>query len=146
MCGIAGAWAEHRAPAERGVRAMVAAQAHRGPDDEGFHAPAVPHGSLALGHRRLSIQDLSPAGHQPMEDPETGNWIVFNGEIYNYPELREELRSQGAAFRSHCDTEAILHAYRRWGPDAFRRLHGMFALGLFDNREKRLVLARDALG
>src|SRR4051794_6013927 len=110
MCGIAGVWAGDRGYAERGARAMVAAQVHRGPDDAGLKVLEAPHGTLAMGHRRLSIQDLSPAGHQPMENPETGDWIVFNGEIYNYPELREELRSSGAVFRSHCDTEVILHA------------------------------------
>src|SRR4051794_25476658 len=141
MCGIAGVWSGVRSEAEAGARAMVAAQRHRGPDDEGFLAFDVPHGALALGHCRLSIQDLSPAGHQPMEDQEAGNWIVFNGEIYNFLELRAELVSLGAVFRSRCDTEVILHAYRHWGTCAFDRLHGMFALGLFDRREKRLILA-----
>ena len=79
----------------------------------------------------MAIQDLSPAGHQPMANPETGDWIVFNGEIYNYRALRAELESAGARFRSRCDTEVILHAFARWGTAAFDRLEGMFALALF---------------
>ena len=146
MCGIAGCWTPAKAFAEASVKAMLAAQTHRGPDDEGLVALPLDRGSMVFGHRRLSIQDLSPAGHQPMENPETGDWIVFNGEIYNYPELRNELEGAGSRFRSRCDTEVILHAFARWGTEAFNRLHGMFALGLFDKRRQRLVLARDPLG
>ncbi|SIO55263.1 asparagine synthase (glutamine-hydrolysing) [Singulisphaera sp. GP187] len=146
MCGIAGVWASDGRTAEAAVRAMTATQTHRGPDDQGVMTFNVPSGHLALGHRRLSIQDLSPLGHQPMENPETGDWIVFNGEIYNYPDLRAELVSGGARLRSRCDTEAILHAFARWGTGAFDRLEGMFALGLYVARERRLLLARDPLG
>lgn len=146
MCGIAGIWASDRRAVEEGIRAMLRAQSHRGPDDEGSLLRHLPAGFLGLGHRRLSIQDLSPAGHQPMENPETGDWIVFNGEIYNYPELRCELEAAGAIFRSNCDTEVILHAFARWGVETFNRLHGMFALGLWSSRQQQLVMARDPLG
>ncbi|MBV9124904.1 MAG: asparagine synthase (glutamine-hydrolyzing), partial [Planctomycetes bacterium] len=132
--------------AEAGVRAMMAAQAHRGPDDAGLKTLTLADGSLVLGHRRLSILDLSPAGHQPMENPETGDWVVFNGEIYNYPELRADLEKLGARFRSRCDTEVILHAYAHWGPAAFDRLFGMFAIGLFVQQTRQLILARDPVG
>lgn len=146
MCGIAGVLCADRPLAERAVRAMNRAQARRGPDDEGVELLRAPAGTLALGHRRLSILDLSPAGHQPMRNPATGDWIVYNGEVYNYPELRRELEGTGAEFRSHCDTEAILHAYARWGEACFERLEGMFAIALYDARAQRLVLARDPLG
>ncbi len=125
---------------------MTAALTHRGPDDEGIEVLSVPFGYLGLGQRRLAIQDLSPAGHQPMINPATGNWVNYNGEIYNYPALRGELQAAGVEFRSRCDTEVILHAYARWGTDAFDRLHGMFAIMLFDVRAGQLVLARDPLG
>ena len=146
MCGIAGIFHPQQALAESGVAAMTAAQTHRGPDDEGLEIFPVPGGFLALGQRRLAILDLSPAGHQPMTHPDTGNWIVFNGEIYNFPALRRELEAAGARFRSHCDTEVILHAYARWGTAGFDRLHGMFALALYDRTRQCLILARDPLG
>lgn len=146
MCGISGIFHPQQALAESGVAAMTAAQTHRGPDDEGIETLMVPGGFLALGQRRLAILDLSPAGHQPMIHPETGNWIVFNGEIYNFPVLRRELEAVGARFHSHCDTEVILHAYARWGADCFDRLHGMFALALYDRARQRLILTRDPLG
>jgi asparagine synthase (glutamine-hydrolysing) len=125
---------------------MTAALTHRGPDDEGIEVLATPFGFLGLGQRRLAIQDLSPAGHQPMVNPETGDWVNYNGEIYNYPDLQAELVATGVSFRSRCDTEVILHAYTRWGLDAFERLHGMFAVVLFDARAGQLVLARDPQG
>lgn len=146
MCGIAGIFHPQRELAEFGVTAMTAAQTHRGPDDEGIETFAVPGGSLALGQRRLAILDLSPAGHQPMTHLDTGDWIIFNGEIYNYPALRRELEASGARFRSRCDTEVILHAYARWGTDCFDRLYGMFAIALYDRAQQRLILARDPLG
>lgn len=146
MCGIAGIWGPNRGAGETALAAMLAAQSQRGPDDEGRKTLDLPAGSLVLGHRRLSILDLSPAGHQPMENPERGDWIVFNGEIYNFLELREELAATGVQFRSRCDTEVILQAYARWGTDAFNRLAGMFALGLYDRAANRLVLARDPIG
>jgi asparagine synthase (glutamine-hydrolysing) len=100
-------------------------------------------GNVVLGNTRLAIIDTSAAGHQPMHDPETGNWITYNGETYNFKELRREL---GGEWASNTDTEVVLRAYRRWGADAFRRLRGMFALAIWDNQRKRLILARDPLG
>lgn len=126
---------------------MCGRMRHRGPDDEGVYSPSVRGGnSLCLGHRRLSILDLSPAGHQPMIDPGNGNVIVFNGEIYNYPELRRELESAGVSFLTRSDTEVILKAYARWGARCWERLQGMFACALFDAARNRLVLVRDPLG
>lgn len=145
MCGIAGVFL-NRSEVDNVVGAMTRAMVHRGPDDQGIECFSTPGGWLGLGHRRLSILDLSAAGHQPMRHVETGNWVVFNGEIYNYPQLRSELEAAGAYFHSHCDTEVILHAYARWGTDCFARLHGMFAIGLYDQAGKRLLLARDPLG
>lgn len=118
---------------------------HRGgPDDSGFyHDPEFP---LSLGHRRLSIIDLTSAGHQPMYDPESQLWIVFNGEIFNFPELKAELESLGHHFVSHSDTEVILKAYSAWGVDAFRRFNGMFAFALLDRPRAQLLLVRDHAG
>jgi asparagine synthase (glutamine-hydrolysing) len=101
---------------------------------------------LQLGHRRLSILDVSAAGHQPMSTPDGGVWIVFNGEIYNYVELREELAGAGAAFQTSCDTEVLLAAYAKWGPDCLHRLDGMFAFILYDVRSRLVFAARDRFG
>lgn len=120
------------------------AQAHRGPDDAG--AWFSPDGRMALGHRRLSIIDLSPAGHQPMGTEDGRLQIVFNGEIYNFRALRRELEERGFAFRSNSDTEVILHGYRAWGVRVFDKLRGMFALGLWDVEARELLLVRDPLG
>jgi asparagine synthase (glutamine-hydrolysing) len=139
-------WGPDRRRADAAVRAMTAALVHRGPDDEGIDVIPAPFGHVAFGQRRLAIQDLSAAGHQPMTDPATGNWVNYNGEIYNYPALRDELAAGGVTFRSRCDTEVILHAYAKWGTAAFSRLHGMFAVTFFDAVTNRLILARDQLG
>jgi asparagine synthase (glutamine-hydrolysing) len=120
--------------------------AHRGPDDSGTVLLSAAGQEIGFAHTRLSIIDLSPLGHQPMHDPLTGNWIVFNGEIYNFRQLRQELESAGAHFRSHSDTEVVLAAYRTWGEDCLSRLEGMFAFALWDAPRKRLLLARDPLG
>jgi asparagine synthase (glutamine-hydrolysing) len=121
---------------------------HRGPDDSGMKiidlGPEA--GEVGLAHTRLSIIDLSPLGHQPMQDPETGNWLVYNGEIYNFRELRSELGTKGVAFRSQSDTEVILAAYRVWGEGCLDRLRGMFAFGLWDDARGQLLLARDPMG
>jgi len=122
------------------------AQVHRGPDGAGLEVFEVPGGSLALGHRRLSILDLSEAGRQPMTHPETGDWISYNGEIYNFPELRRQFEAEGVELRSHCDTEIILHAYAKWGNACFAKLRGMFAIAIHDRQRHRLVLARDPMG
>ncbi|MGH7751917.1 MAG: asparagine synthase (glutamine-hydrolyzing), partial [Gemmatimonadales bacterium] len=121
---------------------------HRGPDDEGLEVlPAgdTPHG-LGLGVRRLAILDLSPAGRQPMRDPVTGNWIVHNGEVYNFRELRGELEAAGHQFHSHSDTEVLLHSYAAWGLNCVTRWRGMFATAIWDAHLRRLVLFRDRLG
>ncbi|MFV2033135.1 MAG: N-acetylglutaminylglutamine amidotransferase [Gammaproteobacteria bacterium] len=124
------------------ARSMSAKVAKRGPDDRGEWFDD----SLMLGHRRLSIIDLSPLGHQPMHDVTRRYTIVFNGTIYNYPELREQLIADGYRFRSHSDTEVILNAYACWGDQAVEKLHGMFAFAIWDSQEKQLFLARDRLG
>lgn len=114
----------------------------RGPDDEGYWSDE----HLALGFRRLAVLDLSAAGHQPMESAD-GRWVlVFNGEVYNYRELRTELRSDGIQFHSDSDTEVVLNGLIRWGPRALRRFNGMFALGLYDRETRSLLLARDPMG
>jgi asparagine synthase (glutamine-hydrolysing) len=174
MCGIAGFCAKSGAVVDvdslaRAVRAIR----HRGPDDEGFvlldtiagtaaiaggpdsdpalHLPAVTSvargaWSVGLGHRRLSIIDLSPAGHQPMRSDDGLCWITFNGEIYNYLELRGELEALGAVFHSSSDTEVLLAAYRHWGEGMLPRLEGMFAFAIADLATRSLFLARDPLG
>jgi len=123
---------------------MVASLRHRGPDDSGTWLS--PDGRVGLGHTRLSIIDLSLAGHQPMSDAGQKLWIVFNGEIYNFQEIRKELEDLGCAFSSHTDTEVILEAYKQWGLDCLRRFNGMFAFALYDQPQRRLVLARDRIG
>ncbi|HUI06847.1 MAG TPA: asparagine synthase (glutamine-hydrolyzing) [Verrucomicrobiae bacterium] len=141
MCGILGLI--RRQPiAEPLFRRALNTMAHRGPDDDG-----VEHlGDVWLGHRRLSILDLSAHGHQPMTDPSRRFWIVFNGEIYNFLEVRRELEQKGFRFVSDCDTEVILRAYEVWGEECLERLNGMFAFAIWDEREKVLFAARDRLG
>lgn len=123
---------------------MCRAIAHRGPDDTG--AWFDPAGPAALGHLRLSIIDLSPLGHQPMSNEDGTVWIAFNGEIYNYQELRADLVARGHVFRSQSDTEVLVHLYEERGPDFVRDLNGMFAISLWDMRQRRLLLARDHAG
>ncbi len=144
MCGIAGKlyFDPQRSVEEPLLRRMCAALAHRGPDDEGIYA----RGPVGLGHRRLSIIDLSPAGHQPMPNDDGSVWIVFNGEIYNFLELRRGLEREGVAFRSRCDTEVLLRLYEARGPECLRELRGMFAFAIWDARERLLFMARDRLG
>ncbi|MBI5450730.1 MAG: asparagine synthase (glutamine-hydrolyzing) [Gammaproteobacteria bacterium] len=120
------------------------AMAHRGPDDAGLWWSAD--NQICLGHRRLAIIDLSPAGHQPMQDAAGSFTIVFNGEIYNYRELRRELIAMGHTFCSHSDTEVILAAYREWGVDCLTRLNGVFAFALYDISQQTLFIARDRAG
>jgi asparagine synthase (glutamine-hydrolysing) len=124
---------------------MAEAEAHRGPDDSGFFRSEGTPGA-ALGFRRLAIMDLSMDGHQPMIDPRERNAVVFNGEIYNYGQLREQLAAEGCEFRSRGDTEVLLKAYARWGTDALGRLRGMFAFAIYDPRRREVLLARDRLG
>lgn len=143
MCGIFGALGVHD-PGPARWHAMARAMAHRGPDDRGLRVFADP--ALVLGHLRLSILDLSPLGHQPMCSADGGCWIVFNGEIYNFREIRRELETRGHAFRSESDTEVILAAYREWGLEAITRLRGMFAFALWDAQARVLHLCRDRFG
>lgn len=144
MCGITGI-ASRTAISDRGwVVVGRDALRHRGPDDAGEWWS--PDGCVGLGHRRLAIIDLSLAGHQPMQDATGELCIVFNGEIYNFIDLRQELAAKGHAFRSRSDTEVILAAYREWGVDCLSRLNGMFAFSLYDRRQRQLFLARDRAG
>jgi len=146
MCGIVGIVARDTEIPPGILEEATQLLAHRGPDDSGTLLLKQSPFQIALGHRRLSILDLSPLGHQPMEDPVTGNWIVYNGEIYNFRELRRELEQEGVEFKSHCDTEVILAAYREWGEASLTRLNGMFAFALWDAPKKQLLLARDPMG
>src|SRR5216684_3996127 len=148
MCGIFGILSREGDVSRDVLARAQKCLAHRGPDDSGavvIDGSVVP-SQLGFAHTRLSIIDLSPLGHQPMQDPVTGSWIVFNGEIYNFRELRTELEAAGVEFRSHSDTEVILAAYRVWGESCLLRLGGMFAFALWDAPRKRLVLARDPMG
>src|SRR5216117_1175959 len=143
MCGITGQFnfQRHEPVQRETIVRMARSIAHRGPDDEGFYIA----GPVGLGFRRLSIIDLA-AGHQPMADRERSVWLVFNGEIYNFRELRAQLESRGHVFQTNSDTEPIIHAYKEWGEDAFEHLNGMFGLAIWDVRQRKLILARDAMG
>ena len=144
MCGICGIYHFDggRAVNETALRSMAASIQHRGPDDCGFLIDK----NLGLGHQRLSIIDLSEAAHQPMFD-ESGRFsIIFNGEIYNYLELRQQLINKGCKFFSNSDTEVILRLYMEEGPDAITKLNGMFAIVIWDKVERRIFAARDRLG
>ena len=142
MCGIAGIVCfEHRPDSDK-LRRVVLSMLHRGPD----HQAIWQDDHAVLGHTRLAIIDLSSAGHQPMVDPETGNVIVYNGEIYNFQLLRADLEKQGFRFRSNSDTEVLLALYRRYGVRCLERLRGMFAFGIYDPRHNQLFIARDRLG
>jgi len=143
MCGIAGQFNfQRRDLVEREtIVRMARSIAHRGPDDEGFFIA----GPVGLGFRRLSIIDLA-GGHQPMSDAQKTVWVIFNGEIYNYKELRAELLGKGYEFRTNSDTEVIIHGYKEWGTDVFNHLNGMFGLAIWDVPNERLVIARDAMG
>ncbi len=144
MCGIAGEAGFSNKPSTEDVRAITDRLAHRGPDAGGLWAS--PDGACILGHRRLSIIDLSVLGHQPMVDPLTGNAVAFNGEIYNFRQLRAECEMKGDVFRSESDTEIILALYRRMGPACVKCFRGMFAITLWDASNQRLFLARDRVG
>ena len=143
MCGICGQFnfSKDNPVDEEVVRRMSRSIAHRGPDDDGFFFS----GPLGLGFRRLSIIDLS-GGHQPMADQAQTVWVVFNGEIYNFKELRAELEQRGHHFQTKSDTEVIVHGYKEWGTKVFNRLNGMFGVAIWDVRERRLIVARDAMG
>jgi asparagine synthase (glutamine-hydrolysing) len=144
MCGIAGKYYfdETRKVDSRTLQRMTDIMSHRGPDDRGFY-----YGSgIGLGHRRLSIMDLSPAGHQPMCNENGTVWVAFNGEIYNYKELRAKLEAKGHLFRSATDTEVIVHAYEEYAMDCIKDFNGMFAFAIWDEDKRRLFVARDHFG
>jgi asparagine synthase (glutamine-hydrolysing) len=143
MCGIAGIYySANDRPVERSLlQSMTDVIQHRGPDAEGFYLDA----NVGLGHRRLSIIDLE-SGDQPMIDPDTQNVIVYNGEIYNYLELRLELQRAGHHFRTQSDTEVLLKAYAEWGTSCLSRLNGMWSFALWDHQRRLLFVARDRLG
>jgi asparagine synthase (glutamine-hydrolysing) len=150
MCGICGVISEDRGEIETSVRRMMQAMVHRGPDDEGFELLNVggyEFGPCAgFGFRRLAIVDLTSAGHQPMFNPNTGDCLIFNGEIYNFRRLRAELQCEGVSFRGHSDTEVLLHALSRWGETALAKVQGMFAVAFYEAKTGRILLARDPLG
>src|SRR5918996_564092 len=141
MCGIVGTY---NLGGVDDVRRMSHAIAHRGPDAEGTYDHPDGHAHVSLGHRRLSIIDLSDAANQPFV--KDGLVLVYNGELYNYQALRTELAGFGVTFRTNSDTEVLLEAWRRWGPQSLTRLRGMFAFALYDERSETLVLARDHFG
>jgi asparagine synthase (glutamine-hydrolysing) len=143
MCGICGIFEfERREPfPESLVRGMNQTIVHRGPDDEGMYLGE----GVGFGFRRLSIIDLS-GGHQPLANEDESLWVMLNGEIYNYPELRKDLEARGHRFSTHSDTETIVHLYEEFGEGCFARLRGMFAIALWDSRNRKLLLARDRIG
>ena len=143
MCGICGyIELDLTTHADEGIVGAIARRlAHRGPDDQGVWSK----GPVALGHRRLSIIDLE-GGHQPLSNEDGTIWVVFNGEIYNFPELTEELIGKGHRFRTHCDTEVLVHLYEEEGPEFVNRLNGMFAVAIWDDVRRELILLRDRMG
>ncbi|MFC1505004.1 asparagine synthase (glutamine-hydrolyzing) [Thermodesulfobacteriota bacterium] len=143
MCGICGIFNLNGEPVSPvNLRKMTDAIAHRGPDGEGFYIDSF----IGLGHRRLSIIDLSPLGHQPMSTEDGKYTITYNGEVYNFQELRIELEALGYPFRSKTDTEVVLKAYAEWGPECVNRFNGMFAFAIWDKNHQELFLARDRYG
>jgi asparagine synthase (glutamine-hydrolysing) len=150
MCGIAGVIvpardAEKHCP-QRLINRMITRLDHRGPDGRGAWNHAGEYHHLALGHTRLAILDLTDAARQPMVDPVSGCTLIYNGEVYNFAEIRNDLEKEGETFRSTGDTEVVLKACVRWGKDAIRRFRGMFAIALFDPNDNTLLLARDPFG
>src|SRR5437660_5890401 len=143
MCGICGQlnFARNEPVEPDTIRQMTESIRHRGPDDDGYFFD----GPVGLGFRRLSIIDLA-GGHQPMSDAEESVWVILNGEIYNFKELRAELEKSGHRFRTNSDTEVIIHGYKEWGTEVLNHLNGMFGLAIWDVKNHRLVVARDAMG
>ena len=142
MCGIAGKFDLENRSSPDLLKAMCSSMAHRGPDDEGTFSS----GGMDLAHRRLSILDLSAAGHQPMSTRDGKLTIVYNGEVYNFEQIRAELERLGHSFGSRTDTEVVLNAFRQWGPKCLDRFAGMFGLAIWDATEQTLFIARDRLG
>src|SRR5689334_11239851 len=150
MCGIGGlilpeAEARRHCP-QRVIRRMTGRLQHRGPDGRGEWNHAGEYHHVTFGHTRLAILDLTDAARQPMVDPVSGCTLIYNGEVYNFVELRESLEKEDETFQSTGDTEVILKAYVRWGRSAIRRFRGMFAIAIFDPGDNSVLLARDALG
>jgi asparagine synthase (glutamine-hydrolysing) len=143
MCGITGiVYIDKERKADAAIlKNMADSIFHRGPDDEGYYL----NNNVGLGFRRLSIIDLS-TGHQPLSNEDQSIWIVFNGEIYNYKELQDDLIRQGHVFRTKSDTETIVHLYEQYGIDCLEKLRGMFAFAIWDNNKQRLFCARDRFG
>lgn len=143
MCGITGKiyFDKLKNVSEKELKQMSDTLYHRGPDDEGFYINK----NVGLGFRRLSIIDLN-TGHQPLSNEDGSVWIIFNGEIYNFKELQENLIKQGHIFRSKSDTETIVHLYEQYGTDCLKYLQGMFAFAIWDSRKKQLFCARDRFG
>ena len=149
MCGIFGILATNCAVPPLVLERATDSLAHRGPDDRGtviLQANTSPRLEIGLGSQRLAILDLSPLGHQPMQDADTGNWIVYNGELYNFRELRTRLQAEGVRFVSQSDTEVLLKAYGRWGEKCLGELRGMFAFAIWDAKRSLLLLGRDPMG
>ncbi|HEX5606259.1 MAG TPA: asparagine synthase (glutamine-hydrolyzing) [Candidatus Binatia bacterium] len=146
MCGIYGFVCQRKEINPEILPRMGFALAHRGPDDGDERITISDAGCVALGHKRLSIIDLSPAGRQPMPNEDKSIWLTLNGEIYNYQELRQELKSKGHRFRSHADSEVVVHLYEECGAQCLVKLKGMFAFALWDSKAKSLLLARDRIG
>jgi asparagine synthase (glutamine-hydrolysing) len=149
MCGIVGIVARNARVAPEVLERATQSLAHRGPDDSGtvLLRDSVPcKTEIGLGNRRLAILDLSPLAHQPMHDAATGNWIAYNGEIYNFCEVRKKLEKEGVTFTSNSDTEVVLKAYAHWGEECLERFRGMFSFAIWDALNHRLFLARDPMG
>jgi len=145
MCGIAGR-VSYAPISESYLRAMTQVLAHRGPDDSGCVVRQAEDVTVGLGHRRLSVIDPSPSGHQPMADSNEAVWVTYNGEIYNFQELKKTLLGKGHTFRTKTDTEVLIAAYREWGVGLLDRIQGMYAFGIWDEPNRRLLLARDRTG
>lgn len=142
MCGICGKFDVNERVEPSLIKGMCDTLLHRGPDDAGLYVKSP----IGLGNRRLAIIDLSDAGHMPMSTTSGRLWITYNGEVYNYKEIRAELQGYGYQFQSNTDTEVVLYAYDNWGPDCLRRFNGMFALAIWDQKKQQLFLARDHIG
>ena len=144
MCGITGIYSQNNKSYEdmdRTIKRMTTCLTHRGPDDYGYYIRS----NVALGHRRLSIIDLK-SGHQPIFNEDKSKCIIYNGEIYNYNEIRDELIMKGHQFSTNSDTETILHAYEEWGEESINRLRGMFAFCIMDSSKDTIFIARDRFG
>src|SRR5574340_1131842 len=142
MCGI---WGAVHLASEQLAKVAAQSMQHRGPDDHGYYVSQEPV-PVSLVNTRLAIIDLSPAGHQPMSNEDGRLWIVYNGEMYNFQPVREALLQAGHHFKSHSDTEVILHAYEEWGERCLEHFRGMFAFAIWDRKEAKLFAARDRLG